>query len=52
MTTFILILILSALCFCIGRICRTYEKLVEIHKLLSALLTAMQQIKNTFNKIN
>lgn len=46
MTAFILILMLSALCFCIGHIYKTYEKIVEINKTLSALLKTLEQIKN------
>jgi len=52
MKTFILICIVFGVFLCAGRLFHICEQLMEIHKVLSALLTAMQQIKNTFNKIN
>lgn len=52
MKTFILICIVFGVFLCAVRLFRICEQLSEANKLLYALLNAMQQIKNTFNKIN
>ena len=49
MKTFILILIYLGVCLCALRLYRICEKLAEIHKILSTLLTVLQQVKNNLN---